>query len=139
MKVSDTLTEGILGAAIEGHRTPGPGLLESVYEESQCHELALRRLAFKRQVPFPVSYKGVALDCGFRADIVMQDEVALEIKAVEHLLPLHAAQLITDLKLAGIGKGLLIHFNGTSLRQGIRRFYSGPLGVPQSEMRASSP
>jgi GxxExxY protein len=138
MKVSDPLTEGILGAAIEVHRTLGPGLLESVYEESLCHELALRRLACKRQVAFPVSYKGVSLDCGFREDVVVQEEVILEIKAVERLLPVHSAQLITYLKLARIPKGLLINFNVTPLRQGIRRLHAGPDGKPQSEMFISS-
>jgi len=138
MKVSDPLTEGILGAAIEVHRTLGPGLLESVYEESLCHELALRRLAFQRQVACPVSYKGVALDCGFRADVVVQEEVILEIKAVERLLPAHSAQLITYVKLARIPKGLLVNFNVTPLRQGIRRLHASPDGKPQGEMLISS-
>jgi GxxExxY protein len=138
MKVSDPLTEGILGAAIEVHRTLGPGLLESVYEESLCHELALQRLAFQRQVACPVSYKGVALDCGFRADVVVQEEIILEIKAVERLLPVHSAQLITYLKLARIPKGLLVNFNVTPLRQGIRRLHASPDGKPQGEMLISS-
>lgn len=138
MKISDQLTERILGAAIEVHRTLGPGLLESVYEESLCHELALQRLEFMRQVAFPVSYKGVALDCGFRADVVVQNEVILEIKAVERLLPVHSAQLITYLKLARIQRGLLINFNVTSLRQGIRRLQGLLVEEPKSKMPLSS-
>ena len=121
MKPTDELTQTVIGAAIEVHRRLGPGLLESVYEECLCHEFAIRGLAFRRQVPLPVTYKDVTLACGFKADIVIPERLILELKASERLLPLYTAQLITYLRLTGIPIGLLINFNVTSLRQGIRR------------------
>jgi GxxExxY protein len=118
----EELTEKIIGAAIEVHRALGPGLLESAYEECLCHEFNLRELAFKRQVPLPVEYKGVKLDCGYRVDILVQDEVILELKCVEHLLPVHDAQLLTYLKLTRKRVGLIINFNvATLVRGGIVR------------------
>lgn len=94
----EELTEKIIGAAIEVHRALGPGLLESAYEECLCRELNLRGLAFQRQVSLPVEYKGVKLDCGYRLDLVVQDAVVLELKCVDHVLPVHEAQLLTYLK-----------------------------------------
>jgi GxxExxY protein len=91
----EDLTEKVIGAAIEVHRTLGPGLLESAYEECLCRELDLRGLAFQRQVPLPVEYKGVKLDCGYRLDLVVQDLVVLELKCVDHIRPVHEAQLLT--------------------------------------------
>jgi GxxExxY protein len=118
----EELTEKIIGAAIEVHRALGPGLLESAYEECLCHEFNLRELAFKRQVPLPVEYKGVKLDCGYRVDVLVQDEVVLELKCVEHLLPVHDAQLLTYLKLTRKRVGLIINFNvATLVRGGIVR------------------
>jgi GxxExxY protein len=118
----EELTEKIIGAAIEVHRALGPGLLESAYEECLCHEFNLRELAFKRQVPLPVEYKGVKLDCGYRVDILVQDEVILELKCVEHLLAVHDAQLLTYLKLTRKRVGLIINFNvATLVRGGIVR------------------
>ena len=118
----EDLTEKVIGAAIEVHRALGPGLLESAYEECLCRELNLRGLAFQRQVPLPVEYKGVKLDCGYRLDLVVQDEVILELKCVEHLLPVHDAQLLTYLKLTGKRVGLIINFNvATLVRGGIVR------------------
>ena len=93
------LTDAILAAALEVHRGLGPGLLESAYEECLCHELALRGLNFKRQVKLPVRYKGVNLDCGYCMDLVVEDNVIVELKAVEQTLALHEAQLLTYLKL----------------------------------------
>ncbi len=96
----DPRTSPIIGAALEVHRHLGPGLLESAYEECLCHEFCLRRLSFQRQVDLPVEYKGLKLNCGYKIDLIVQDEVILELKAVEKLLPIHQAQLLTYLKLA---------------------------------------
>ena len=115
------LTGQVIGAAIEVHRTLGPGLLESAYEECLCHELFLRKMSLKRQVPLPVEYKGVKLDCGYRLDIVVADLLIVELKACEDLLPIHEAQLLTYLKLTGIKYGLLINFNVPLLKDGIKR------------------
>ena len=117
----DPRTSPIIGAAIEVHRNLGPGLLESAYEECLCHELHLRGLDCKRQVPLPLLYKGLKLDCGYKIDLIVQDEVLLELKAVERLLPIHEAQLLTYLKLTGKRVGLLINFNVPLLTQGIIR------------------
>ena len=117
----DLRTSPILGAAIEVHRHLGPGLLESAYEECLCHELRLRELNFQRQVELPVEYKGLKLNCGYKIDLLVQDEVILELKAVEKLLPIHQAQLLTYLKLAHKKVGLLINFNVPLLTQGIIR------------------
>ena len=115
------ITEQIIGAAIEVHRALGPGLLESAYEECLCHELTLRRVAFERQKPLPVEYKGVKLDCGYRLDLFVEGTVVVEIKAVEAIQPIHEAQLLTYLKLGGWKLGLLINFNVPVLKDGIRR------------------
>jgi GxxExxY protein len=118
---NDLLTEQIIGLAIEVHRQLGPGLLESAYEECLCFELKREGLPFRRQVALPVVYKSVRLDCGYRLDIVVQDQVILEIKTVERLLPVHEAQMLTYMKLSGIRTGLLLNFNSAVLRDGIRR------------------
>jgi GxxExxY protein len=114
----EELTERIIGAAIEVHRALGPGLLESAYEECLCRELDLRELAFQRQVPLPVEYKGVKLDCGYRLDLIVQEAVVLELKCVEHILPVHEAQLLTYLKLTGKHVGMIMNFNVTTLVRG---------------------
>ena len=121
MLVEEQTTEAIIGAAIEVHRELGPGLLESAYEECLCHELHLRGLSFVRQLDLPVLYKGLKLDCGYRIDLVVQDEVVLELKSVEKLLPVHQAQLLTYMRLADKKVGLLINFNAPQLTQGIIR------------------
>ena len=115
------LTENVIGAAIEVHRALGPGLLESAYEMCLCRELALRELAFERQRAIPVEYKGVKLDCGYRADLIIAGAVLVEIKAVEELTPLNDAQLLSYMKLAGLKVGLLFNFNVHLLKHGIRR------------------
>jgi GxxExxY protein len=114
----EQLTENVIGAAIEVHRELGPGLMESAYEECLCHELHLRALKFERQVPLPVRYKGVGLDCGYRIDLVVEDSLILELKCLEHILPVHAAQLLTYLKLTGKRVGLILNFNVSVLTQG---------------------
>lgn len=111
----------IIGAAIDVHRAIGPGLLESVYEECLAYELISRQIAFERQKALPVQYKSVHLECGFRLDLLVGGLVVVEIKAVEHLAPIHEAQVITYLKLTGCKLGLLLNFNVIRLRQGIKR------------------
>jgi GxxExxY protein len=115
------LTRRIIGCAIEVHSVLGPGLLESAYRECLIRELRIAGLALRHEVHVPVAYKGVELDCGFRADLIVEDKVMLELKAVDRLLPVHDAQLLTYLKLTGLRLGLLLNFNSTSLRHGIRR------------------
>ncbi len=120
MSVND-ITHEIIAAAIEVHRALGPGLLESVYEECLCRELSLRKIAFERQRPLQVRFKDLRLDCGYRLDLLVEGQVVVEIKAVDSLLPIHSAQLLTYLKLGGWKVGLLINFNVSVLKQGIRR------------------
>ncbi|HEX3744416.1 MAG TPA: GxxExxY protein [Bryobacteraceae bacterium] len=115
------LTESIIGAAIEVHRVTGPGLMESVYEECLCYELSQRALRFQRQVELPVAYKGIRLNCGLRMDLLVEDIVVLELKTVDHILPVHEAQLLTYLKLTGKKVGLLINFNERTLAKGLKR------------------
>lgn len=114
-------TEAIIGAAIEVHRHLGPGLLESAYEECLCEELFLRKIPFKRQIALPVSYKGKKLDIGYRIDIVVNDEVIVELKTVESILPIHEAQTLTYMRLGGWQIGLILNFNVTVLKNGIKR------------------
>ena len=114
----EELTEQIIGAAIEVHRNLGPGLLESAYEECLCHELGLRGLKFRRQLPLPIQYKNVHLDCGYRIDLLVEDAVVLELKCVEHIIAVHEAQLLTYLKLTGRRVGLIINFHVPTLARG---------------------
>jgi len=114
----EDLTEQVIGAAIEVYRALGPGLLESAYEECLCHEFHLRGISFERQRPLPVEYKGVKLDCGYRLDLTVENKVILEIKCVEHILPVHEAQLLTYLTMTGIRVGLLLNFNVSTLIRG---------------------
>jgi GxxExxY protein len=118
---NDALTEKIIGAAIQVHRELGPGLLESAYETCLCHELSLYNLTVERQKVIPIFYKGVSLDAGYRLDLVVENQVIVEIKAVSELLPVHEAQLLSYLKQVGGGRGLLINFNVKLLKQGLRR------------------
>jgi GxxExxY protein len=120
-EANDLLTQGIIGFAIEVHRQLGPGLLESAYEECLCYELRTAGLIYQRQVPLPVIYKAVRLDCGYRIDIAVENAVILELKTVERLIPIHEAQLLTYLRLSGLRTGLLLNFNSPVLRDGIRR------------------
>jgi GxxExxY protein len=115
------LTDAIIGAAIEVHRHLGPGLLESAYEECLTHELGLRGLPCVRQVPLPLVYKGVTLDCGYRMDLVVDDRVVVELKAADAILPIHQAQLLTYLRLSGKHVGLLLNFNVPVLKEGVKR------------------
>src|SRR5215467_1783334 len=113
------LTHEIVGAAIEVHRWLGPGLLESSYRECLCHELSLRGLKFRRECKLPLVYKGILLDCGYRVDVLVEELVAVELKTVQALAPVHEAQLLTYLRLGGWKVGLLINFNVAVLKDGI--------------------
>jgi GxxExxY protein len=117
----DMLSNRVIGCAVEVHRHLGPGLLESAYEECLAYELKLSGIAFQRQAELPVTYKGLRLDCCYRMDLVVENALLLEIKSVELLLPIHEAQLLTYLKLSGIGTGLLMNFNERYLKDGLRR------------------
>ncbi|HET7537657.1 MAG TPA: GxxExxY protein [Candidatus Didemnitutus sp.] len=115
------LSHAAIGAAIEVHRELGPGLLESAYEGAYCHELELRGLSYVRQQTFPITYKGAKIDAGYRLDLVVDDRLLIELKAVEKLAPVHASQLLTYLRLRRNELGLLINFNVQKLVDGIER------------------
>ncbi len=117
----DSITEKIIGGAISVHRVLGPGLLESAYEECLCFELGQAGLSFERQVPLPVVYKEVQLNCGYKMDIVVERSVVIELKAVERIIPVHEAQLLSYLKLAGLKVGLLLNFHVPVLKNGLKR------------------
>ena len=121
MERINNITETIIGAAIAVHRELGPGLLESTYEACLTYELAERKLAVERQKALPVKYKGVKLDCGYRIDLLVEEKIIVELKAVERLEPIHTAQTLSYLKLSGCRVGLLINFNVKVLKNGIRR------------------
>ena len=114
-------TESIIGAAIEVHRHLGPGLLESTYEECLCEELLLRGIPFHRQISLPVTYKGKKLDAGYRIDVLVNNEVVVELKAIDAILPIHEAQTLTYMRLGNWHVGLILNFNVTILKKGIKR------------------
>lgn len=119
---TDPLTNNIIGAAIDVHRALGPGLLESAYEACLVYELRLRKLKVETQMPLPIYYKDVILDCGYRLDLIVEDQVIVEIKSVNAIAPIHEAQLLSYLRLYDTCKrGLLINFNVKRLVEGIRR------------------
>jgi GxxExxY protein len=120
-KPINDLSHDLIGAAIEVHRELGPGLLESAYEGAYAHELTLRGIAHVRQIPMPVLYKGVQIETGYRLDVVADSRVVVELKAVEQLLPIHSAQLLTYLRLGNYALGLLINFNVRKLTDGLER------------------
>jgi GxxExxY protein len=119
--MKDRLTDQIIGCAIEVHKTIGPGLLESAYEACLLKELSDVGLRVLTQVPIKVDYKGTKIDCAFRADMIVEDEVLIELKSVTEVNPVHQAQLLTYMKLSKIRKGLLMNFNVALLKDGIRR------------------
>jgi GxxExxY protein len=137
MKTANDLTREIIASAMEVHRALGPGLLESAYQECLCGELTLRQISYDRQLPLKVEFKGIHLDCGYRLDLVVEKQVVLELKAVEAILPVHEAQLLTYLKLGGYQIGLLINFNVPLLKQGIRRKVLG--FKEEKTLRSSAP
>jgi GxxExxY protein len=116
------LTERVIGLAIEVHRLTGPGMLESVYEGCLCYELGQAGITFERQAGIPVAYKGVQFDEGFRADILVERQLIIEIKAVATILPTHDAQVLTYLRMSGLRLGLLFNFHARLLKDGLRRF-----------------
>jgi GxxExxY protein len=121
MKINE-ITQKIIGCAIEVHRNLGPGLLESAYEECLAFELEKAGLNIKRQVPTPVVYKDVKLDCGYRIDMLIENLVVIELKVVDEINPVHEAQILTYMKFPKMNIGLLMNFNVTVLKNGIRRF-----------------
>jgi GxxExxY protein len=118
----DVLSRKVIGCAIEVHKHLGPGLLESAYEQCLGYELQQSCIAFARQVPLQVEYKDMRLDCGYRADLVLNDQLVVELKSVDKLQRIHEAQLLTYMKIAKIHTGLLINFNVNLLKSGIKRF-----------------
>ena len=120
MNIND-LTGEVIGAAIEVHKHLGPGLLESAYEECLCHELSLRKITYERQIPLPINYKQLKLDCAYRLDLVVEDKVILELKSCERIEDIHKAQLLTYLKLSGLQLGLILNFNVPIMKEGVVR------------------
>jgi GxxExxY protein len=116
------ITHEIIGAAIEVHKLLGPGLLESAYEACLCHEFATRKISFQKQKPIPLVYKEIKLDCGFRLDLLVEKRIVVELKSVDALAPIHEAIMLTYLRLSGHTLDLLINFNVSILKDGIRRF-----------------
>jgi GxxExxY protein len=132
----DQITRQIIGAAIEVHKTIGPGLLESAYQACVAYELRLRGLKTDEQVPLPVRYKDVRLDCGYRLDLLVEDLVIVEIKAVDQLNPIHDAQLLSYLRIAQKHVGLLINFHNRVLKNGLKRIVNE---FPDSAISSQSP
>ena len=118
----DELSHRVIGCAIEVHRFLGPGLLESTYEQCLSYELSRRGIDFRCQQPLPIDYKEVRLDCGYRVDLLIENRLVVELKSVEELKRIHAAQLLTYMKLSNMPVGLLINFNSTRLKEGIQRY-----------------
>ena len=136
-RLDDPLTEAILGACIEVHGQLGPGLLESVYEQCLCRELALRNIPFERQRSVPIRYKGISISGGLRTDLIVFRHILVELKAVDRILPVHLAQAMTYLKLVPLQIGLLVNFNHLTLREGIRRLTNR--SAPLNLLSSSSP
>ena len=120
-RLEDSLTNQIIGSAIEVHRALGPGLLESAYEICLIHELQQAGMQIEHQKPLPIVYKNITLDCGYRLDVVVEKKVIIEIKSINDFAPIHEAQIVSYLKLSGCRIGLLINFNVKILKHGIRR------------------
>ncbi len=116
------ITEAIIGCAIEVHRNLGPGLLESAYEECLAYERKNHGFKVDRQVPVPVIYKDIKLECGYRIDILVENTVVVELKSIDALAPIHEAQILTYMKFANKPLGLLMNFNVTLLKNGIKRY-----------------
>ena len=118
----DALSQNVIGCAIEVHRQLGPGLLESTYRQCLAYEFSHAAIPFQMEVPLPVRYKDILLDCGYRIDLLVSGDLIVEIKSVESLLPIHQAQILTYMRLAKVPIGLLLNFNVTKLQSGIKRF-----------------
>jgi GxxExxY protein len=126
MQVFEDCSSEVIAACIAVHRELGPGLLEGIYEECLCRELAERGLRFERQKPVTVSYKGMPVEQAYRIDLIVEGSLLVEIKAVEGLLPIHAAQVVTYLRVTGLEHGLLVNFNAMTIRDGLRRLSRTP-------------
>jgi GxxExxY protein len=124
--ITSPLVRQVIGSAIDVHRALGPGLLESVYHTCLAHELGLRGVRYISQAPLPVVYKGIALTCGYRVDLIIEGSVLVELKTVDRILPIHHAQMLTYLKLLNLPQALLINFNVTQLREGLKSFVRTP-------------
>ena len=118
----DSISKIIIGCAIKVHRVLGPGLLESAYEECLAYELQKEGLVVERQKPIPVVYQEVKLDCGYRIDLLIENRIVVELKSIDSFSPVHEAQILTYMKFSKMKTGLLINFNVTVLKTGIRRF-----------------
>ncbi len=116
----DLLSKEIIGCAISVHRTLGPGLLESAYEECMIYELSVKGFKVERQKPIPIVYKEIKLDCGYRLDLLVENRVVVELKSIESISPVHEAQILTYMRFSKIKIGLLINFNVTTIRQGLK-------------------
>ena len=116
------LSNKVLGCALEVHQALGPGLLESAYQQCLCHELALNDIGFEVEKPLPINYKGCQLDCGYRIDILVENEIIVELKSVEQLNAVHEAQVLSYMKLMGLKQGFLINFNAKLLKHGLKSF-----------------
>lgn len=125
MKTENEITRAVLDAAFRVHTNLGPGLLESVYEAVLAYELSKAGVAVKRQVPIPIRYEELVFEEGFRADVIADERVVVELKSVDRLLPVHAKQLLTQLRLSGRRLGLLINFGEIHLKDGIKRIANG--------------
>lgn len=121
MRVNE-VTAAVIGAAIEVHRELGPGLLESTYEACLLHELIERGFSVERQKRLPVWYRGVRIDCGYRIDLLVEGQVIVELKAVPRVMAVHAAQMLTYLKLSGLHVGLLLNFHTLRMKDGVHRY-----------------
>ncbi|HUU11325.1 MAG TPA: GxxExxY protein [Phycisphaerae bacterium] len=124
-KQPNEITEAIIGAAMTVHRELGPGMLESAYEACLAYELSQQGHAVQRQMELPLKYRDITLECGYRLDLLVDDSVVVEVKAAQALHPLHEAQVLSYLKMSGRRVGLLINFNVTLLKNGIRRVVNG--------------
>ena len=132
---TNEITGGILGAAMKIHSTLGPGLFESAYRACLCHELDQRGFRFKAECVLPIMYDGLAIDVGYRVDLLVEDTVLVELKAVARLIPVHEAQLLSYLKLSGRSVGLLINFHEKHLRRGIKRMVNRASGTDDMKAR----
>jgi len=116
------LSKHVIGAAIEVHRNLEPGLLESSYQQCLAHELKLNNINFTMEHPIALNYKGINLDCGYRADLIVENQIIIEIKSIAQISPIHTAQILSYMKLAKLNKGFLMNFNVKVLKQGLRSY-----------------
>ena len=116
------LSNKVIGCAIEVHKELGPGLLESAYQQCLCHELKLNNISFESEKSMPIEYKGFYLDCGYRLDILVENEIIIELKSVEQTKPIHEAQILSYMKLAKIKHGFLMNFNVELLKDGLKSY-----------------